>query len=82
MADIKVLGADYCPFCVRVKEYLETNQIYFQWVDTETSPGHLEREKLSKKNNYSTIPMVFVNGEFVGGCNEFLTKVKKGEIKL
>ena len=40
---IKVYGADYCPFCLKVKEYLQVNKLDFEWVDTETENGAKQR---------------------------------------
>lgn len=35
----RVIGADYCPFCAKVKNYFQTNKIPFTWIDTETPEG-------------------------------------------
>lgn len=34
---IKVIGADWCPFCSKVKKYLSKQNIQFTWVDTDTT---------------------------------------------
>ena len=35
----RIIGADYCPYCVKVKNYFQNNKIPFTWVDTETPEG-------------------------------------------
>jgi len=32
----KIIGADYCPYCVKVKKYFESKKIAFEWIDSET----------------------------------------------
>ena len=49
MTKVVVLGADYCPYCKKVKEHLETNKMPFKWIDTETPEGSKERTEKSAK---------------------------------
>lgn len=78
----RIIGADYCPYCVKVKQYFETNQIAHEWVDSETPEGAKLREEESKKHNYNTIPMVYINDKFIGGCSDFFAKNGKEFSKL
>lgn len=55
-----ILGADYCPYCVKVKDYFTSNKIPFNWIDTETTKGEAIRSQESAKHNWKTIPMVYV----------------------
>ena len=74
---VRVLGNDYCPYCRKVAKYLTDNKVPFNYVDTESGAGKEERNKLSKQYNFNTIPMVFVNDQFVGGCDSFFAKLGK-----
>jgi len=70
----KIIGAEYCPYCLKVKNYFEGKNIPFEWVDTETPEGSTIRQAESQKYNHNTIPMVFVDDKFVGGCDAFFAK--------
>ena len=61
MTKIVVLGNDYCPFCRKVVKYLKDKNIPFEYVDTEEPEGTEKRKELSKKHNWNTIPMVFID---------------------
>jgi len=34
MTKNRIIGADYCPFCVKVKDYFQKNHIPFEWIDS------------------------------------------------
>jgi len=38
------------------------------------------RQGIKDYTNWPTIPQIFINGEFVGGCDILLEKHKKGEL--
>ena len=70
----RVIGADYCPYCIKVKSYFEKKKVTFEWIDSETPEGQQIRSAEAKKYNYNTIPMVFINDKFIGGCDNFFAK--------
>ena len=82
MAKVRVLGNDWCPYCVKIKNFLQTNKVPYDWIDTETYEGKQERSKVSAKEKYNTIPMVYVDDKFIGGCNEFFAALNKKKINL
>lgn len=77
----RIIGADWCPYCMKVKDYFDGRKIEYEWVDSETPEGAKVREAEAKKYNHNTIPIVFVGGRFVGGCDNFFAKNGK-EFKL
>ena len=44
MTKIVVLGSDYCPFCNKVSNYFQKNNIPFEYIDTETPEGAEKRK--------------------------------------
>lgn len=55
---------------------MEKNNIKFQWIDSDTEEGGKIREAEKKKYNYNTIPMVFQNEKFIGGCDAYFASIK------
>jgi len=70
----RIIGYDGCPYCDKVKKYFKTNKIPYEWIDSETPEGEKIREAESAKYNYSTVPMVYIDGKFIGGCDDFFKK--------
>lgn len=68
---------DTCLYCIRAKRLLNNKGVDFKEIDITN-----QREKLSelkKKTSCSTVPQVFVNDKFIGGCDEIVALHKKGE---
>lgn len=77
-----VVGGDYCPFCVKVINYFKQNKINFQYVDVTTPEGAEKRKELSAQYNWKTVPMVFVQGKFIGGCDDFFKALSNKTVNL
>lgn len=75
MKRYRVIGADYCPFCIKVKNYLDKQKADYEWIDSETPEGNKIRQEESARYNHKTIPIVFVDGKFIGGCDDFFSKL-------
>ncbi len=67
----------YCPFCVRVKQLLERMGIEYEERLLQTPD---EIDKIKDKYNWLTMPVVILNGEFIGGFDETEALVKRGEL--
>lgn len=77
-----VIGADWCHYCNKVKHHLKKNKIPYEYVDTETPEGAERRKVESEKYNWNTIPLIFIDGKFVGGCDDFFKGLADNTITL
>jgi monothiol glutaredoxin len=68
-----------CGFSARVMKVLQDNNIAFQSDDMDSDP-ELWRT-LSELNDWPTSPQIYVNGEFVGGCDIFMEMNRNGDLK-
>lgn len=78
MANIIVYSADWCPFCVRAKQLLESKGLKFEEVNVDQVPG--AREEVVSKTGHKTIPQIFINDKFIGGFSELSSLESKGEL--
>lgn len=65
---IKVFSTPTCPWCTRVKEYLDENQIEYEDIDVATN-----REwaiKMIEKSGHQGVPQLWIGNELVVGFNK------------
>lgn len=78
MKNVIVYSSPGCTFCVRAKGLLESLNISTQSIDLSLDPDLAE--KLSKKYNWRTVPMIFIGDEFIGGYDDLVKLNDSGEL--
>jgi glutaredoxin len=76
-----------CGYCTKIKKLLLEKNIFFLEVECDNFLLEDKEQFLlfiseKAKKEYKTFPMVFYNGEFVGGYNEVKNNIEKTEIKF
>lgn len=80
MQDIIVYTTQVCPYCVAAKRLLTQRNLKYKEVDLGQDPDL--RQKLSAENGgYRTVPMIFIDGRFIGGFDELSAMDKAGKLK-
>ena len=62
-----------CPFCRRAKDELEQRGIAYAAMELDELPdnqGNIIRAELGRKTKRTSVPSIFVNGQYIGGCND------------
>lgn len=59
MVKVKVYSKENCPWCVKLKEWMDKNEIIYEEIDIEERPG--AREYL-RNLGLKTVPQVFIDG--------------------
>jgi glutaredoxin len=69
-----VYGIDGCPYCQRAKELVKTipNAKYHDITGMRDRLRPLMIERGIIPSTYSTVPLVFKNGKFIGGLTEMM----------
>ncbi len=68
-----------CGFSAAVVQVLSSLGVKFQGIDVLTDPGL--REGIKQFSNWPTIPQVYVQGEFIGGCDIVREMYASGELQ-
>lgn len=71
-------GAPECGFSAAVCDALNQLNVAFETRNVLTDPAL--REGIKIFSNWPTIPQLYVNGEFIGGCDIVLELFKNGEL--
>ena len=62
-----------CPFCRRAKDYLEEKDIPYVSMELDELPdnrGNEIRATLGKMTRRTSVPSIFINNQYIGGCND------------
>ncbi|PIN88153.1 monothiol glutaredoxin, Grx4 family [Candidatus Woesearchaeota archaeon CG10_big_fil_rev_8_21_14_0_10_32_24] len=68
-----------CGFSLQVKNVLEELGVEFASFDVLSDEEI--REGIKEYSNWPTIPQLYINGTFVGGCDITLKLMKEGKLK-
>lgn len=80
MPKIEIYTTDYCPYCKKAKSLLTQLGLDFQEIDiTQNEDDAID--KLIVKTGRSTVPQIFINDKFVGGCDDLFELHKTDKLK-
>ncbi len=68
-----------CGFSAQVVQILKQHGVTFK--DIDVLADWEVREGIKEFNNWPTIPQLFVNGKFIGGCDIAMELHRSGELK-
>lgn len=57
-----------CPYCNRAKALLD--QLYIPYTDHDIWGKDEAKQNLIEKTGQTTVPYVFLNDRFIGGCDD------------
>ena len=77
MTKIKIYSKITCPACVMAKDILDKKGAKYEEIILDNKPE--ETQELIARTGMKTVPQIFINGEFIGGCSDLmdLDKQKK-----
>lgn len=68
---VMVFSFTTCPFCLRAKQLLDGMGANYKAVELDAVPGGFAyRAELAQRTGRTSVPAVFIGGEFAGGCND------------
>lgn len=68
MAEVKVYSTSTCPYCVRLKEYLEHKNIDFQDIDVSSNRAAIQ--EMVRLTGQMGVPVVVIDGTVVVGFDK------------
>lgn len=75
MADtIKVYSTPHCPWCRKVKDLLEDNNIAY--VNIDVSADRAARDEMINLTGHISVPVIDIDGDVIVGYDETLLKQK------
>ncbi|GAB6108227.1 glutaredoxin 3 [Fusibacter bizertensis] len=68
----------FCPYCHRALRKLDEKKVEYQNINV--SKNKAEFEKIMAQTGWDTVPQIFVDGEFIGGCDDLYALDASGEL--
>jgi len=84
---VVMFSLEWCEFCWSVRRLFALLEIPYRSVDLDSvefqegDRGGRVRSVLTERTSFTTIPQVFVGGEFVGGCTEVFDAYNTGRLQ-
>ena len=84
---VVMFALEWCEFCWAVRKMFARHRIAYRSVDLDCleyqkdDRGGRIRAALSARTSVSTIPQIFIGGEFVGGCTDVFDAYKAGRLQ-
>jgi len=78
LSSVTIYTSMHCTYCRRAKSLLETKKVDYEEIrlDEDTE----KRKELVEKLNWRTVPIIFVNEQFIGGYDELAALERSGEL--
>ena len=82
-----MLSFESCPFCVRAREVLGEQRVQYKDIMIDKlEEGKALRSELGKQYGQTSVPAIWVNGVFLGGCNDggiggLIPNIKSGKFQ-
>ncbi len=74
--EVKVYSTPTCPWCKKVKQFLDANKVTYQ--DFNVAQDSAAREEMIKKSSQTAVPTIIIDGDIVVGFDETALKAKLG----
>jgi glutaredoxin 3 len=77
---VVVYSTSYCGYCRRAEDLLRRLGIAFESIDvTDDAPARAEL--VERAGGRRTVPVIFIDGEPIGGYDELAAMVRAGQLK-
>ncbi len=67
---IVVYGAPSCPWCVKIKDWLENKKVDFEYVDLSLDKNRNRAQELVEKSGQMGIPVTIIGKEVIIGFDK------------
>jgi glutaredoxin 3 len=75
---LRIYTKDYCPYCVKAKNLLDSIGAIYEEIDITSTPDLIIG--LAKKSGMRTVPQIFIGDKCIGGYDDIHKLHKKGEL--
>jgi glutaredoxin 3 len=78
MAKIEMYTTPFCGYCARAKSLLEKKGAAYEEMDVMMDEK--KRAEMRERAKHSTVPQIFINGQYIGGSDELAALEQAGKL--
>ena len=78
MAKIEMYTTPFCGYCARAKGLLEKKGAAY--VEMDVMMDEKKRAEMRERAKRSTVPQIFINGQYIGGSDELAALEQVGKL--
>ena len=78
MSQVVVYSSDYCPYCMRAKQLLQSKKVAFEEIKVDGKPA--VRAEMTRKAGRSSVPQIWIGDEHIGGCDDLYALERAGKL--
>jgi glutaredoxin 3 len=78
MAKIEMYTTPFCGYCARAKSLLEKKGAAYEEMDVMMDEK--KRSEMRERARRSTVPQIFINGQYIGGSDELAALEQAGKL--
>jgi len=79
MKKVVVYSKDYCPYCVKAKQLLESKGARYEEIEVDVRPEEMD-VMIKRSGGRRTVPQIFIGDVHVGGCDDLYELDKQGKL--
>lgn len=68
-----------CIFCTKAKSFLNDMKVHYDEIDVSNKPD--KRKELIEDTGSKTVPYIFINETYIGGCTDMLKMAEEGTLE-
>ena len=78
MTDITIYSSNYCPFCIRAKQLLDSKGVSYNEIVVDGKPD--VRAEMARLAGRTSVPQIWINELHVGGCDDLMALNRSGKL--
>lgn len=79
MANVEIYTWTTCPYCIRAKALLDSKGVKYTEYNI-TGDDAARAKMVERTGGPRTVPQIFINGKYYGGCDDLHALDAKGEL--
>lgn len=71
MNKVQIYTSNYCPYCIRAKQLLDSKGIEYDEVNLDKNPE--KKLETMQMFNWRTVPIILIGDELIGGYDQLVS---------